>query len=88
MSDDDNKNRTERHRVEAKIIAMLLDEVSDFERDDLMKEMEKDPDLKAFYERIKGTIGVIVELEIPQQTRSNERIDQKLRRRRPIGVAA
>src|SRR5687767_15956145 len=57
MTPEENKQL--REQLEVRIVALLLGEASDFERAELQELMAKDPELAAFHERMKGTIGLV-----------------------------
>lgn len=77
MNEDTSQNtpNDDREALEARIVAMLLGESSDFEKSTLKEAIEKDPELKAFHDSMKATIGLV---EAAQEPTSNEAAKPKL----------
>lgn len=69
MSDEINNNKGIETwidpSIEARIVALVLGESSDFERDDLENIMRDRPELRAFYHRIQATHRLLAESEMP-----------------------
>ena len=70
MSDDTNNKSKELETwidpaIEAHIVALVLGEASDFERDDLENQMRERPELRAFYQRMIATHELLAESEKP-----------------------
>ena len=51
--------------LEARIVALILGEASDFEKAELLGAIEKQPELKAFYKRIHDTHHALLRTESP-----------------------
>jgi hypothetical protein len=74
MSDETDNNKTNTQgfetyidpAIEARIVALILGESSDFEKDELENLMSEQPEVRAFYKRMVATHALLMESEKPE----------------------
>lgn len=74
-----NSERPEdpREQMEVRITALLLGEASAFEEAELMEAIKNDPELEAFYQEMRGMIGIVEDTVQSEPMAKTETLDAK-----------